>query len=129
VGAITFVAGLDYFCRAIGIPSFALLEPLPGEASGYVPQGLRSGEAWVSMLAPEDATGPEQGLYEGVAFVPNIARALSQVPDHVRFLQAETRSHYLDLADLADPKVRRDLDRLQIELVAARVSALNECFY
>jgi hypothetical protein len=81
------------------------------------------------MLAPEDASGPEADLYGGLAFVPNIARALSQVPDHARLLQTETRSHYVSLEDLANPKVGRDLDRLQIELVAARVSALNECFY
>lgn len=129
VGIVTFTAGVDYFCRAIGIPPFALPDPQPGDPSGYEPQGLRAGEAWVSMLAPEDASGPEASLYQGIAFVPNIARALSRVPDHARLLQAETRSHYVDLADLADPTVGRDLDRLQIELVAARVSALNECFY
>jgi alkylhydroperoxidase family enzyme len=33
------------------------------------------------------------------------------------------------MQDPANPSARRDLDRLQIELVAARVSALNECFY
>jgi alkylhydroperoxidase family enzyme len=80
------------------------------------------------MLAPEDATGPEADLYES-DFVPNIARALSQVPDHVRILQRETATHYVHLRDLQNPGVGRDLDRLQIELVAARVSALNECFY
>ena len=47
----------------------------------------------------------------------------------VRTLRSETRSHYLDLADLNDMSVGRDLDRMQIELVAARVSAMNECFY
>jgi len=81
------------------------------------------------MLAPEDASGPETGLYESAAFVPNIARALSQVPDHVRLLQRESRTHYVAMADIPDPSVRRELDRLQMELVAARVSAMNECFY
>jgi hypothetical protein len=129
VGIITFTAGIDYFCRAIGIPHFALPDPARGEPSGHRPEGLRRGRAWVSMLAPEDASGPEADLYEGIRFVPNIARALSQVPDHTRLLQRETRTHYVALSDLNDPSVGRDLDRLQIELVAARVSALNECFY
>ncbi len=44
-------------------------------------------------------------------------------------LQHESRSHYVAMADLMNPEVGRDLDRMQIELVAARVSALNECFY
>lgn len=129
VGIVAFTAGIDYFCRAIGIPDFELPDPVPGAPSGYVPQGLRSGQAWVSMLAPEDARGPEASLYGGSPFVPNIVRALSQVPDHSRQLQREMRSHYVGLADLTNPSAGRDLARPQIELVAARVSALNECFY
>jgi hypothetical protein len=60
---------------------------------------------------------------------PNIMRALSLVPDHVRVLQSESESHYVPMSELTNPAVGRDLDRPQMELVAARVSALNECFY
>ena len=81
------------------------------------------------LLAPEDATGPEADLYDAAPLVPNIARALSCVPDHVRSLQRLTRSHYLPLADIGNPMKGRAIDRMQIELVAARVSAINECFY
>jgi hypothetical protein len=129
VGVVAFTAGIDYFCRAIGMPPCELPAPRPGATSGHVPQGLRSGQAWVSMLAPEDASGPEASLYGDSPFVPNIVRALSRVPDHARHLQLEMRSHYVGLADLGNPKVGRDLDRRQMELLAARVSALNECFY
>jgi hypothetical protein len=129
VGIVTLTAGIDFFCRAIGLPPFPLPEPVPGEPSGHVPEGLSDQGAWVAMLAPEDASGPEADLYAGIAFVPNIARALSQVPGHARLLQRETRTHYVDLGDLRKPDVGRDLDRRQIELVAARVSAMNECFY
>jgi hypothetical protein len=129
VGVVTFTAGLDYFCHALGIPHFGLPEPVPGEPSHYRPQNARGGTAWVAMIAPEDATGPEADLYFQGDFVPNIARALSLVPDHVRILQLESASHYVPMGDIPDPTVRRDLDRLQIELVAARVSAMNECFY
>lgn len=51
------------------------------------------------------------------------------MPDHVRSLQRLTRSHYLPLADVGNPRKGRAIDRMQIELVAARVSAINECFY
>ena len=71
----------------------------------------------------------EADLYESAPLQPNIMRALSLVPDHVRMLQSESRSHYVPLPVLSDMSVGRDLDRMQIELVAARVSALNECFY
>jgi len=129
VGIVTFVAGVDAFCRALGIPRFPLPTPEPGEPSRRRPEKLTSGIAWVPLLLPEDASGPEADVYGGAAMVPNIARALSLVPDHVRMLRRETATHYVALDDLQNPSVGRDLDRSQIELVAARVSALNECFY
>jgi alkylhydroperoxidase family enzyme len=129
VGIVTLVAGVDYFCRALGIRPFPLPTPEAGEPSRLRPENTTSGIAWVPMLLPEDASGPEADLYVDAPMIPNIARALSLVPDHVRMLQNETASHYVDLADLSNPSVGRDLDRKQIELVAARVSALNECFY
>jgi hypothetical protein len=130
VGIVTFTAGIDAFCRSLGIEPFSLGNPLPGEPSRQRPANVKSGIAWVPMLAPEDAVGPEAELYDPeAAMIPNIARALSLVPDHVRLLQIESRTHYMSMAQIPDPTVRRDLDRMQIELVAARVSALNECFY
>lgn len=128
VGVVCLLAGMDNVCRSLGIPVFDLPDPLPGEPSRYRPANLRSAGAWVPMLAPEDATGPETGLYVS-ELVPNIMRALSLVPDHVRALQHESDSHYVPMSDLMNPEVGRDLDRAQMELVAARVSALNECFY
>lgn len=129
VGIVTLLAGADCFCRALGIDPFPLPAPGPGEPSRYVPEHLSEGIAWVPMLLPEDASGPEADLYGEVPMVPNIMRALSSVPGHVRTLIAESDSHYVAVKDLVNPAARRDLDRQQIELVAARVSALNECFY
>ncbi len=129
IGIAAFTAGIDFFCRSLGIVPFTLPTPLPGEPSHYRPQNARSGTAWVSILAPEDAIGPEADLYGGAGFVPNIARALSLVPDHVRVLQLESASHYVAMPNIPDPMIRRSLDRPQIELLAARVSAMNECFY
>jgi hypothetical protein len=128
VGIVAFVAGIDAFSRALGAPPLALPAPLPGAPSRHRPEGLEEGIAWVPILTPASATGPEADLYpEG--FVPNIVRALSSVPDHVRVLKENNASHYVPLDQMGDPKAARSIDRLQIELVAARVSALNECFY
>ena len=129
VGVVTLLAGADALCRALGIPAFTLPEAVAGEPSRHRPVGTRSDVAWVALLAPEDATGPEADLYPDLDFVPNIARALSLVPPHARLLQDWIASHYVSLADLRNPSVGRNLDRTQIELIAARVSALNECFY
>jgi hypothetical protein len=49
--------------------------------------------------------------------------------EQVRALQRSVSAHYVPVAQIPHPTVRRALDRMQIELVAARVSALNQCFY
>lgn len=126
VGVVALTAGLDTWCKALGIPLFPLPSPLAGEPSRHVPDGMTEGVAWVPLLAPEDASGVDADLYGGSSFAPNIMRALSLVPDHVRALRDWMEHHYVDVRDL---QVRRAIDRQQIELVAARVSALNECFY
>jgi hypothetical protein len=129
VGVVAMAAGLDFFARAMGIPPFALPAPVPGEPSRALPAAAQPAGAWVPMIAPEDATGPEADLYGGEAFVPNIMRALSLVPDEARALQRSSAAHYLPVGRIGDPTARRALDRMQMELVAARVSALNQCFY
>jgi alkylhydroperoxidase family enzyme len=128
VGVVAMTAGLDFFARALGVDPFQLPEPRAGEPSRHRPAGAKGGEAWVPMIAPEDATGAESDIY-GVGFVPNIVRALSLVPDEVRTLWRTSAAHYLPVEQIPDPTVRRALDRMQMELIAARVSALNQCFY
>ena len=129
VGVVSLLAGLDYFCRALGIPPFALPEPRAGEPTRQRPERTQSGIAWVPILVPEDLAPPEADLYGGRDGVPNIVRALSLVPDQVRALRRSSDGHYVPMEKLGDPSHGRDLDRMQMELVAARVSALNECFY
>lgn len=129
VGVVTLIAGLDCFARALGVPPAEMLEPRPGAPSGHRPAGAKPGEAWVPMIAAEDAVGPEEGLYGGQNMVPNIMRALSLVPDQVRALRKSSDAHYFEMDVMMDPLAQRDLDRRGVELVASRVSALNECFY
>ena len=126
VGIVALTAGLDTQCRALGVPPFPLPQPLSGSPTGRSPEGMTRGIAWVPLLRPEDASGPEADLYGGGGFVPNILRALSLVPGHIPVMRNWSAAHYVDVADRT---ARRAIDRSQIELVAARVSALNECFY
>ena len=129
VGIVTMVTGVDFFARALGIAPFRLPEPCAGVPSRRLPPAARPGVAWVPMIAPEDASGPDADVYGDGAFMPNIMRALSLVPDELRMLRRLSATHYLPVEQIPDPMARRALDRMQIELVAARVSALNECFY
>jgi alkylhydroperoxidase family enzyme len=58
--------------------------------------------------------------------------AMSLVPDAVRAMGRLSEAHYLRPALVALPDAEqpgRAIDRPQVELIAARVSALNECFY
>lgn len=129
VGVVTMMAGMDNFARAIGVPPFVLPPAAAGEPSQHRPTGAKPGTAWVPMVAPEDATGTESDMYPAGAFIPNIVRALSLVPDQVRALRVSSDAHYVAMEKIGDPTERRSIDRMQMELVAARVSALNECFY
>jgi len=52
VGIVAFTAGLDSFCRSLGAAPLPLPEPVAGRPSGYRPDGLETGTAWVAMLAP-----------------------------------------------------------------------------
>jgi hypothetical protein len=129
VSVTSVMAGLDYFARALGVEPLPLPASRPGEPSRHRPAGAKEGEAWVPMIDSADAAGPEADLYGGGDFVPNIVRALSLVPDEVRVLRRSTDAHYVPVAKIPDPTFRRALARPQMELIAARVSALNQCFY
>jgi len=129
IGVVTMITGVDYFARALGVAPFPLPEPRAGAASRHLPAGAKRGTAWVPMIAPEDASGPETDLYPPGTMIPNIVRALSLVPPEARMLQVLAAAHYLPVQQISDPTARRSLERTQMELVAARVSALNQCFY
>lgn len=129
VGIVTMVTGIDYFARALGVSLFPLPSPEDGQPSRRLPASAKGGVAWVPMIDPGDTTGSERDLYPRDPMVPNIVRALSVVPAEVRMLQVMAAAHYLPVAQISDPTARRSIDRMQMELVAARVSALNQCFY
>ena len=59
----------------------------------------------------------------------SITNALSLVPAESA-AQADIHGPlYMSYEQMADYAFERELNRAQMELVAARVSAINECFY
>jgi alkylhydroperoxidase family enzyme len=129
VGVIVTIVSVDQFCRGLGVAPHALPAPRDGEPSGLRPPGLCDDGAWVPMLDPRRCGPDESDLYPG-GRTGNVLRALSLAPDEVRNLKQLSAAHYLEPEQMADlQRGTAALDRAQVELVAARVSALRECFY
>jgi len=59
----------------------------------------------------------------------SITQALSLVPAENAALEQLHGHLYLTFGEMSDPAVSKGLSRSQMELVAARTSAHNECFY
>ncbi len=132
VEAVDIVATLiavDSFAEALDLPPHALPQPCPGTPSRARPAGAMSDLAWVPTVAPEAVGEAESELYAGLGGA-NIHRALSLVPAEVQGFFDLDAIHYLPDAGLRDfGREYRDLTHAQIELLAARVSVINQCFY
>lgn len=128
VGVVVTCISIDEFNRALGLPLEPLPEPKPGKPSGYRPAAIAEEVGFVPMLRSDGAVGPEADLWGKVA--PNVVRALSLVPDAVRSWMKIANVQYA-MGNLLDfsADTGRSIDRAQMELVAGRVSAINECFY
>lgn len=129
IGVVVTMVSVDAFCWAMGLPENPLPQPAPGEPSRHRPDGARLDGAWVPMLDVGRLAESESDLFDGRPRTGNVIRALSLVPDEVRNLRDLSAAHYLSMDAMLDLERGMAIDRRQVELVAARVSALNECFY
>jgi alkylhydroperoxidase family enzyme len=127
VGVAVVTVSIDRFHHALGLPLEPLPTPEPGEPTRVRPDEVVTGEAWVPMQ-PGKRVSAEVGLPSG-APAPFVIRALSLVPAEVKAWQDVSGAQYLGTDDMLRFDRVRAIDRSQIELVAGRVSALNECFY
>ena len=130
LAVVVTVTSIDFFCRALGVPVHPLPTPLPGKPTCHRPPEALPEEAWVPMIAHANAQGPEADLY-GHNRYPNVGRALSLVPEEVRGLVDLMTAQYIPVYRVRDASYEpeRAITRAQMELLAGRVSALNECFY
>ncbi len=129
VGIVVSVFSIDEFHRALGLPLQSLPLPVAGEPDHYRPAHTEHDTGYVAMIPPEGAVGPESDLWpERTA---NVLRALSLVPNAVRSWMKIGGEQYLSLEAMGNftGPTGRSIDRMQIELVAGRVSSINECFY
>lgn len=124
------VFSIDEFQRALGLPVEPLPEALAGEADGYRPANTEHETGFVAMISPEGAVGNEADLWPP-SKTANVLRALSLVPNGVRHWMTVANSQYLSMQGMMNftGPTGRAINRMQIELVAGRVSSINECFY
>lgn len=131
LGIAVTVFSIDEFYHALGLPPEPLPEATPGEPDGYRPSQAVRGTGFVSMLpAQGGAIGEEADLWQDGRSA-NVLRALSLVPDAVRGWFGVSEAQYLSIPAIMSsrPDTGRSLNRMQMEIVAARVSSHNECFY
>lgn len=131
VGTVVAMVSIDSFAQAIGVSLRELPKPGSGKPTQYRPAtAVASDSAWVPMVDINNEGTPEEDLWVS-GKTGNVVRAMSLVPDEVRTLCELSDAHYLPMSLVRKPGVDagRALNRSQMELVAGRVSALNQCFY
>ena len=130
VGVVATAIDLEMFARGVGAAPFVPPVPLPGEPARQRPEVARDHGWWVPVIDPADATGPYADLYPGPAY-PHMQRSLTLVPDEARGAADLMTAQYIPYGRVPLPGEdgQRALSSPQMELLAARVSALNRCFY
>jgi hypothetical protein len=135
VSIVVVAVAIDTFRRAVGLAPLPLPASLPGEPSRRRPRGARPGPGWTASLAPADRSDDDPDLFREYPgprerFGANIHLALSLVP--------ASMMHWWDLFEpmyQTGPQMRdfsrefRAVSHPQIEMLAARVAALNQCEY
>jgi alkylhydroperoxidase family enzyme len=113
VAVVAMATAIDTFHRGMDLD----LEPLPLAQPGAPSRALPATpatktKAWVPMVGP-----------------PTIPSSLSAVPAEMTALEALHGPMYLSYVEMGNPAIQKGLSRAQMELVAGRTSAINECFF
>ena len=129
-GIVVCTFSIDEFHRALGLAPESLPQPQAGEPNHYRPAQAEKEVGFVPILPREGLTGAEANLWPGGRSA-NVIRALSLVPAAVEDWLDLSSALYLSVPRMADMFKQDDraIDRMQMELVAGRVSSVNECFY
>ena len=133
IGVIVTVVGVDTFCRGIGMAPPDLPIAQEGEPSreAVADDQLNRALAYVPTIDPF-ADGPLQKEFfpGGPPTAAHIRRALTSVPDTQRAFWQMATVLYMSGQEMRDfANEYRAISHAQIELVAGRVSAINQCVY
>ena len=130
VGVVVAVLSIDEFHRALNLPIEPLPTARPGDPSAYRPAHLSEDIGFVPTVPREGAVGEESDLWPP-DFCRNVLRALTLVPNALREWRELAAVQYLSFEGMKNfvKDEARTINRMQMELIAGRVSAVNECFY
>lgn len=131
-GIVSAVIVVDTFHAALGLPLRALPAPQAGEPSRRRPRTAVLEQSYVPMIPVEGLVDDYQDLYQSGTFVPNVHRAFSLVPEMTRLADDLMASHYFryeQVPGYTDADHSYAVNKMQMELIAARVSRHNDCFY
>jgi hypothetical protein len=119
-GIVSTVAAVAHFCRNISVPVPPLPDPVDGEPTGARPERLAQPRYnWTPVAEPADE-------------VAAVVQAYTAVPgEHVNNWRMAA-AQYMPVEEMVHPDWTRrpgGLSRAQMEVVAARLTSLRECFY
>ncbi len=131
VGVVVCTVGIDTFCRGVGIDAPALPAAEAGDPVAETPEHLNRELAWVPTLDPHHDGPLQKEFYPGgPPSAANIRRALTCVPETARNFWDMATTLYMNGMQMRDFDTEyRAISHAQIELVAGRVSSLNQCVY
>jgi hypothetical protein len=106
------LSAIDTFLFGVGHPERPLPTPLPGEPSRERVRDAEFNGGFAQTVGPASPM-----------------TALTALPSEAEAMWDLHAAFYLAPREMMDLDIVKDLDRAQLELCAARTSALNECFY
>lgn len=129
VSIVAIVTALDTLDHALGRKLRELPEPIAGDATRSKPKGARRDMAWVETLDPANMLPGDPDPF-AVHGDKNIHRGVSLVPQEVLNFSDLDVELYLRDEEIRDFNSEfRAISHAQIELIAARASSINACFY
>ena len=135
VAIVAITVAIDSFREGIGLAALDLPLPMPGLPTRTPPPGTKPGLAWMPVLFPQDWAPPTPDLYRTLPGPPergrgHIHHALSLVPEAMIAWWDMFEPMYLRSAEMRDfTREFRAISHAQIEMLAARTAALNQCIY
>lgn len=117
-GIACTIAPVMAFRRSLGLPALEVGPAESGQPSNKEPDSIVAAQLnWVPVVGPADKDAA-------------VVQAFTAVPETNRLIWAMADAQYIPDKEMVDPNwTRGTLSRVQMELIATRVSQQRECFY